>query len=186
MNYPSSSPGNYGVSWKTPMMTLTHHISFNKNKFSLTLPNHSSIFNLKTNDYLFWPLCVFLSLLYSLYLFLVVRPFSNRVHPALLGHQVPAHPSCLAHKVSTLLPLRKEGGISSRQHEKKQHINEHWLTDVDVWLFLFSIVIKPDSSSSGGDGMYTMMKSVPGGAMPGVREISNLSPLFSLFLPSRK
>ena len=30
---------------------------------------------------------------------------------------------------------------------------------------------KLDSTSSGGDGMYTMMKTVPGGAMPGVLDI---------------
>lgn len=36
----------------------------------------------------------------------------------------------------------------------------------NITLCLFS-----DSSNSGGENMYTMMKSVPGGSMPGVRTI---------------
>lgn len=30
------------------------------------------------------------------------------------------------------------------------------------------MILNSDSSGSGGDGMYPMMKPVPGGSMPGV------------------
>lgn len=35
------------------------------------------------------------------------------------------------------------------------------------WPLIFNII--SDSSNSGGENMYTMMKPVPGGNMPGVK-----------------
>jgi hypothetical protein len=47
-------------------------------------------------------------------------------------------------------------------------------THTECWIFV------ADSSNSGGENMYTMMKSVPGGSMPGVSVIlvSNTSYMY--------
>lgn len=99
MNYPSSSPGNYGVSLKSPHVTdvideTTFSLIVTRNRRNsytfLFSPNLST--KKKLTTICFDIFCMFLFSLLSLYLFLVVRRISYRVHPALLDLQVPAHP----------------------------------------------------------------------------------------------
>lgn len=38
-------------------------------------------------------------------------------------------------------------------------------------IYSFYLFFLPDSTSSGGESMYAMMKPVPGGSIPGVRAV---------------
>ena len=115
-----------------------------------------------------------------------------RVHPARLDHiPVPARPLCLVRKVSCVFDDDDDeagAAVEAIQETQKRTL---LMTTFFLYLFFFLFLLSfrrnvnarrtftlKDSSSSGGDGMYTMMKSVPGGAMPGVRPDSNLSLLF--------